>query len=149
MSKSIYWRNIYIKNYLKIIVTHTIKYKAHNINNIENEKIEEYPNIYKYSKSLQINQNHNFNYNFDNKEEFEEEKYLTFYNNKINKKLNNNENPNEIKNLNKYDSSRVKNSILEISFSEFTNNFCSSKMNNNYSLNNEEKEKIDFKEKKK
>ena len=113
MSKSIYWRNIYIKNYLKIIVTHSIKYKTHNINNIEDEKIEEFPNIYKYSKSLQINQNHNFNYNFDNKEELEEEKYLTFYNDKINKKFNNNENNDEIKNLNKYESSRVKNSILQ------------------------------------
>ena len=114
-----------IKIYLKIPVTQTIKYKAYNINNIKDEKIEEFPNIYKYSKSLQINQNkfHNFNYNFDNNEEFEEEKYLTFYNNKINKKFNNNENHDEIKNLNKYESSRVKNPILEISFSELTNSF--------------------------
>ena len=131
--------------------THTIKYKDHNINNIKDEKIEEFPSIYQYSKSLQINQDkfHNFNYNFDSEEEFEEEKHLTFYNDKTNKKFNNNkrENHNEIKTFNKYESSRVKNPILEISCSEFTNSFCSSKMNNNI-LTNAETENIDYKVKK-
>ena len=152
-----------IKNYLKINCitcdfycrkcgfTHNNKYKDHNINNIKDEKIEEFPSIYQYSKSLQINQDkfNNFNYNFDSEEEFEEEKHLTFYNDKTNKKFNNNkkENQNEIKTFNKYESSRVKNPILEISCSEFTNSFCSSKMNNNI-LTNAETENIDYKVKK-
>ena len=127
--------------------THNNKYKDHNINNIKDEKIEEFPKIYS-SKSHQYNFN-DFNYNFDNKEEFEKEKHLTFYNDKTNKKFNNDkkENQNEFKTLNINESSRVKNPILEITCSEFTNSFCSSKKNNN-TLINSETENIDFQVKK-